>query len=1166
MTNLAQQIIEKEKRERTGYLDLGRCGLTQMPDLSELEWLETLILSNEWQDTTLNEWIYSQNNGPRNLLANTPKASFFPDQLKVLLIGGDDVLSSWSIRNLDFLEDLSALEQVNLGANEITNITPLQRLPKLRYLNLRSNKITDANVLKNLPQLQTLNLSFNRLTDLSVLQHLPQLQTLRLSSCKLEDWTILQHLTQLENLDLSFNDIQDWSFLKQLTQLRTLDLSENETSDWSFFQQLTQLQQLAISTNELTDISFLEPLHQLQYLNLHDNEISDATPLRKLTQLRKLYLGNNNISDGNFLHELPHLEELDLSSNEITNAAFLAALTQLKSLLLEKNEITDWTFLKQLTQLKKLDLSSNNITDATPLQSLSLLESLDLGYNRITDWNFIEPLFNLKVLDISANGITDASFLEKLFKLESLDLRDNQISDASFLPALPHLQKAVLNDNQIQKFPQLPGLIQERQLRISYRGAYQTKTGELNLDGNPLKHPPVEVVKKGNASILEYFRQQAETGSRPLLEAKLVLLGDGRAGKTSLANRLLGKELPKSEDRTQGIDIVIGEYRFPVDEGEFKLNIWDFAGQDKYQPLHQFFYTEGAVYILVVDSGNNNTDFDDWLQTTELFGKASPLVITLNEFREGFGKGLFDEERWMSQYPGLVKEVHLVNLLTQTGFPPLERCIQYLAEQLPHAKMTYPNNWADIRTELESRRGENYITFREYLQICQSHQLPERESALILSDILHKIGVCLHYSDNELLRRHVILSNEWATQAVYQILEDPIVAEEKKGFFDWSDLKRIWDEHAYQDMRPELLELMQEFKLAYPLPDGKEYVTPLLLPTGPPPGWELPATDARIELYIEYKFLPKALLTQFIVSRHADIDKEQTLVWRNGVVLRWSTDTIAEVKAFKSRGRDALYIRSQGTDRQALLTAILRSLRQLHEEYQGIEAFETLPCPCHLCTNPSNSRNRHFFDFANLQNRLEKGRTVVECDKSLEEISLVELLGGVLVFDQLRTGKPIILTDTHNPSQLTPPLAFFSYSKADIDYLDEFRTQLRPLERNGQIRLWDDRQIRPGEGWDDSIRSALQSADIIFLLLSSDFLATDYIDETEITIALERHRKGTAKVIPIQLRPCLWQNTPLGELQGIPRKDITISTADNEDEVWLQVLTEIKGELERFRN
>ncbi|MEO0874450.1 MAG: COR domain-containing protein, partial [Bacteroidota bacterium] len=474
-------------------------------------------------------------------------------------------------------------------------------------------------------------------------------------------------------------------------------------------------------------------------------------------------------------------------------------------------------------------------------------------------------------------------------------------------------------------------------------------------------------------------------------------------------------------------------------------------------------------------------------------------------------------------------------------------------------------NWADIRTVLEDRRTDNYISLQEYLRICRANNLPERESALILSDILHKIGVCLHYQDNKLLQRHVILNNEWATQAVYEILEDDIITHEKKGFFDWSDLERIWAADAYLDMQPELLELMQEFRLAYPLPNDKEFITPPLLPSSPPSGWDLPPNDSRIELYVEYKFIPKALLTQFIVSSYADIDEGRTLVWRNGVVLRWSADTMAEIKAFKSRGRDALYIRSQGTDRRALLTSILRTLRNLHEEYQGIEAYETLPCPCEHCGAQDNARDKHFFDFGELQFRLEKGRTTDECRKSLTEINLIQLLGGFLVFDQLRQGEPIILKDTHNPNRPTAPLVFFSYSKSDLDYLDEFRKQLRPIERKGQIRLWDDRDIRPGEEWDDSIRGALEKADIIFLLLSSDFLATDYIDETEIAIALERHRNGEAKVIPIQLRPCRWHKTALGELQAIPRKNKTISQAKDPDEIWMEVLTEIEEELKRFQ-
>jgi internalin A len=586
-------------------------------------------------------------------------------------------------------------------------------------------------------------------------------------------------------------------------------------------------------------------------------------------------------------------------------------------------------------------------------------------------------------------------------------------------------------------------------MQVVWKEWYEHEKVKSMLKDNPLTNPPVEIVQQGNAAILEYFRQKEKAGIKPLLEAKMVLLGDGRAGKTSLACRMLRKELPRQEDRTQGVDIVIGEYRFPVEEGEFVLHIWDFAGQDKYKPLHQFFYTEGAVYVMVADSGNAQTDFADWFETTDMFGgQGSPLLVALNEFREGMGMGSFDEEKWRKQFPKLIKEVRLVNLLSQTGFPELEKDIRHHANQLKHTRTEYPANWANIRAELERRRDENYIPLSEYLNICRQLDLPERESALILSGILHKIGVCLHYQKSDLLKQHVILKNEWATAAVYKILEDRVVAEEKKGFFDWADLRRIWSDDSYCDMQPQLLELMREFKMAYPLPNGNAFITPPLLPPAPPTDWDFPAGDA-IEVRVEYEFLPKALMTQFIVSRHPDIDRGRTLAWREGAVLRWSADTLAQVSRIKSRGRDAFQIRAIGSERRGLLTAILKTLRDLHGEYRGIRAHEIVPCPCEGCRTEKNPQ--HYFDFKNLSNRLEKGRRVVECDQSLEEVDLIKLLGDLLVFERLGIGEMVVLKDVQRSKSATRDIKIFLASSAE---LAEDRKNLRQFfsEKNDRYR------------------------------------------------------------------------------------------------------------------
>lgn len=733
--------------------------------------------------------------------------------------------------------------------------------------------------------------------------------------------------------------------------------------------------------------------------------------MKKLTGLKSLDLSSNQISGWKFLESLTSLNYLNLSYNKISDGKFLENSTSLNYLNLSNNTLSDGKFLGKLTSLNYLDLWSNNISDGRFLENLTSLNYLDLSYNKISNWKFLGKLTSLNYLNLSNNKISDGKFFEKLTSLNYLNLSWNQISDLK--PLLPLIKKGI------------PVTLDE------YGSG-------INLHNNPLTNPPISIVEQGNAAILEYFRQKETAGIKPLLEAKMVLLGDGRAGKTSLACRLLGKELPRQEDRTQGVDIVIGEYSFPVEEGEFLLHIWDFAGQDKYKPLHQFFYTEGAVYVMVADSGNAQTDFADWFETAEMFGgEGSPLLVALNEFREGMGIGTFDEEKWRRQFPKLIKEVRLVNLLSQKGFPELEKDIRHLANQLPHTRTEYPTNWANIRSELDRRRNENYISLPEYLNICRQFDLPERESALILSGILHRIGVCLHYQKNELLRLHVILKNEWATAAVYKILEDRTVAEEKKGFFDWSDLRRIWSDDSYQDMQPKLLALMCEFKMAYPLPKPNEFVTPPLLPPAPPQDWDFPAADA-IEVRVEYEFLPKALMTQFIVSRHPDIDRGRTLVWREGVVLRWSADTLAQVSKIKSRGRDALQIQAIGSERRGLLTAILKTLRDLHDEYRGIRAHEIVPCPCEGCRTEKNPQ--HYFHFKNLSNRLEKGRRVVECDQSLEEVDLLKILGNLLLFERLGVGEAVVLAKSEKPapnSVLTAQMVSTIREKLKKDKLEE---------------------------------------------------------------------------------------------------------------------------------
>lgn len=876
--------------------------------------------------------------------------------------------------------------------------------------------------------------------------------------------------------------------ISTLTQLTELDLSSNKLTEIKGLEKLYQLSELDLNGNQLTEIKGLEKLNQLTELDLDGNQLTEIQGLEQLSQLTLLHLRRNKLTEIQGLDRLTQLYFLDLSSNQITEIKGLDKLTRLSCLDLGNNLLTEIKGLEKLTQLNWLSLSRNQIDEIKGLEQLVQLDELTLQSNQITEIKGLEQLVQLNKLVLTSNRINEIKGLEKLTQLTNLFLSCNELTEIQGLEHNTKLSGLFLNENLLTE-------ISEYLLKLGLPFCWEKDVDEIGIhvEDNPFTNPPPEIIQNGNAAILEYFEQLRKSGEEPLNEAKLILLGDGRSGKTSFANRLLGKDLPKEADRTQGVDIVIGEYGFPLVNGkDFKINIWDFAGQDKYKTLHQLFYTESSLYLMVAESGNMTTDYDDWFQTAALFGEGSPLVLILNEFKTGIGMGSFDSNYWKKQFPGLLKEVFTVNLETKQNFPTAEEYIQLLAQTLPHTKYYFPSNWAAIRRALNERRNEQYITLKEYLEICKNNNLPERESALILSSVLHKVGDCLHYQKSELLKQFIILKNEWATDAVYKILDDKIVAEQKCGFFDPSDIDRIWDGNEYRDMRPQLLELMKQFKLAYQLPGKEEYVTPPLLPPARPANFLWPDNDS-LELYIEYEFLPKALLTQFIVTRHADIAEDKTLVWRHGVILEWKNEALAEVSKTKLQGRDAFHIRTQGNNRKGMMTIILKALRELHAEYKGIKYKEKVPCICEGCITSKNKQ--HYFDFANLQFRLEKGRDA-ECDNSLTEVNVMKLLENTFIFEKVKEGRALQLKENvvrKSGTEIRTLKLFLASSNELINEREKIEQALgrknKLLKKQGfliELLIWEDgKHICNSLRSQDNYNLAIEQCDFFAMLFYS---------------------------------------------------------------------------------
>lgn len=138
---------------------------------------------------------------------------------------------------------------------------------------------------------------------------------------------------------------------------------------------------------------------------------------------------------------------------------------------------------------------------------------------------------------------------------------------------------------------------------------------------------------------------------------------------------------------------------------------------------------------------------------------------------------------------------------------------------------------------------------------------------------------------------------------------------------------------------------------------------------------------------------------------------------------------------------------------------------------------------------------------------------------------------------------------------------FFSYCHADEALRNELQKHLSLMVRNGEITTWHDRMIRAGDEFDGEIDQHLEEAEVILLLISSDFIASDYCFDVELKRAMERHEEGSARVIPVILRECDWKSAPFGTLLAVPTDGKAVQDWPNTDKAFLNVVEQIRNAL-----
>lgn len=142
---------------------------------------------------------------------------------------------------------------------------------------------------------------------------------------------------------------------------------------------------------------------------------------------------------------------------------------------------------------------------------------------------------------------------------------------------------------------------------------------------------------------------------------------------------------------------------------------------------------------------------------------------------------------------------------------------------------------------------------------------------------------------------------------------------------------------------------------------------------------------------------------------------------------------------------------------------------------------------------------------------------------------------------------------------------FYSYSPDDEALRVRLEKHLSLLRRLGYVESWNGRRVGAHGQGDGEISAHLNSAQIILLLVSPDFMASDYVYDVEVTRAMWRHERGEARVIPVILRPCDWRGAPFSKLQALPKDARPVTTWDDQDEALLDVAEGIRQVVERIR-
>ena len=828
----------------------------------------------------------------------------------------------------------------------------------------------------------------------------------------------------------------------------------------------------------------------------------------------------------------------------------IGQLTEVRELWISRNKLSSMPkAIGQLRQLKKIMAFSNGF-EALPeaLRPLTQLDAIYMGDCRLAtlpDW--LGELRSLKSLVVTGNHLTTLpASIGELQQLEEINAEDNQLASLpESLQRLPKLKELYLHGNDQLGIP--PEVLGPTMLQVRQDNATPADPEAILDYYFRIRAPESELTEMVGVSVA-FVGGEYRAFAQPLNEAKLILIGRGEVGKTCLVNRLVRNQFVDTS-KTQGIRIE--QWPLKLGKEKVKLHVWDFGGQEIMHATHQFFLTQRSLYLLVLAgrAGGEDADAEYWLQLVASFGGDSPVIVVLNKMAEQS----FDLDRrgLQAKYPSIRGFVR-TECADGMGIEELRKVIHEETDALKDLRVPFPASWVEIKDRLSgmAERGENTISFERYGTLCDELGEKDKKAQEALAGYLHALGIALNYKDDPRLNETSVLSPHWVTNGIYSLLNWPAL-DERAGELCFGDLATVLDAEAYpRDKHLFLLDLMRKFEVCFEYPDDpqRRYLVPQLL--GKEQAVEMEEFDARkcLNFQYHYNIVPEGLLPRFIVRTHPL--SEAGGRWRTGVVLAFEGNR-ALVRADAQARKVFISVNGPREGRRRLLAVIRSDFERIHADIRKLQVDEMVPVPGEPDWVVSYGELRVFE-----RKGIEKVPRVF--GPEMIEMDVAALLNGVDIEGSRRR--------EFDPAERMGTMAvFISYSHKDETLRAELQTHLKLLQREGAISVWTERKVGAGGEWKGEIDRNLEAAEIVLLLISADFIASDYCFDLEMQRALARHDAKEALVVPIFIRAVDWKSAPFAKLQGLPKEGKPVTLWADRDSAWADVAAGIRRAVEERR-